>query len=226
MDGASPAAQPTPRPARGHRRSRQALRRRHRARRRLARRPRRRGPRPPRRERRRQVDAPQDPLRRPAARRSGTHHLRRRPLRRPPTRRGRAPRGIVTIYQELSPHPDAVGGREHLHRPRPAATASASSTGARMRREARGILARVGLAIDPDTPVSALSVAEQQLVEIARALSLDRAPHHHGRADLGPDRVRGARASSAIMDQLRARGRRDHVRHPPPRGSLRRSATA
>ncbi|TGQ97709.1 ATP-binding cassette domain-containing protein, partial [Mesorhizobium sp. M4B.F.Ca.ET.200.01.1.1] len=31
---------------------------------------------------------------------------------------------------------------------------------------------RVGLSIDPMTPVSALSVAEQQLVEIARALSL------------------------------------------------------
>ena len=37
----------------------------------------------------------------------------------------------------------------------------------------RGIIARVGLTIDPLTPVSALSVAEQQLVEIARALSLE-----------------------------------------------------
>jgi energy-coupling factor transporter ATP-binding protein EcfA2 len=42
-----------------------------------------------------------------------------------------------------------------------------------MRRETRAIVARVDRDIDPDTPVSALSVAEQQLVEIARALSLD-----------------------------------------------------
>ena len=42
----------------------------------------------------------------------------------------------------------------------------------RMRAEARAIVARVGLEVDPETPVSALSVAEQQLVEIARALSL------------------------------------------------------
>ncbi len=42
-----------------------------------------------------------------------------------------------------------------------------------MRREAKGILARVGLSLDPDTPVSPSPWAEQQLVEIARALSLE-----------------------------------------------------
>jgi ribose transport system ATP-binding protein len=39
--------------------------------------------------------------------------------------------------------------------------------------EATGALARLGLALHPDTRVSALSVSEQQLIEIARALLVD-----------------------------------------------------
>ncbi len=41
-----------------------------------------------------------------------------------------------------------------------------------MREAAKAAIARVGLRLDVRTPVSALSVAEQQMVEIARALSL------------------------------------------------------
>jgi ABC-type sugar transport system ATPase subunit len=43
----------------------------------------------------------------------------------------------------------------------------------RMNREARGLLKRVGLELDPTNLVSTLSSIEQQLVEIAKALSLD-----------------------------------------------------
>jgi ribose transport system ATP-binding protein len=43
----------------------------------------------------------------------------------------------------------------------------------RLRSEALGWLARVGLDLDPATRVAALSTAERQLVEIAKALSLD-----------------------------------------------------
>ena len=39
--------------------------------------------------------------------------------------------------------------------------------------DARAIIERVGLTVDPKTEVSRLSVAEQQMVEIARALSID-----------------------------------------------------
>ncbi len=79
--------------------------------------------------------------------------------------------GIVTIYQELSLIPtlsvaeNIFVGRAPLNRLR-------LVDWRRMRAESREIVARVGLDIDPETPVSALSVAEQQLVEIARALSL------------------------------------------------------
>ncbi|CCH35717.1 sugar ABC transporter ATP-binding protein [Actinosynnema sp. NPDC047251] len=44
---------------------------------------------------------------------------------------------------------------------------------ARMRHDARRLLDRVGLAVDPDTPVGDLGIAGQQMVEIARALDLD-----------------------------------------------------
>jgi ribose transport system ATP-binding protein len=43
----------------------------------------------------------------------------------------------------------------------------------RIRREARSFLERVGLAIDPATPVHRLAIGQQQMVEIAKALSVN-----------------------------------------------------
>ncbi len=80
-------------------------------------------------------------------------------------------RGIVTIYQELSLIP-TLSVAENIFVGRAPRTRLGLVDWRAMRREARQIIARVGLATDPETPVSALSVAEQQLVEIARALSL------------------------------------------------------
>ena len=79
--------------------------------------------------------------------------------------------GIVTIYQELSLIPTLTVA-ENIFVGRAPIGPLGLVNWRRMAAEARGIIARVGLAIDPQTPVSALSVAEQQLVEIARALSL------------------------------------------------------
>jgi inositol transport system ATP-binding protein len=92
-----------------------------------------------------------------------------RPLRPGGTRAARRA-GIVTIYQELSLIP-TLSVAENIFLGRAPVNRLGLVDWRRMRREARGILARVGLTLDPDTPVSALSVAEQQLVEIARALS-------------------------------------------------------
>jgi inositol transport system ATP-binding protein len=80
--------------------------------------------------------------------------------------------GIVTIYQELSLIP-TLSVAENIFLGRAPVNRLGLVDWRRMRREARDILARVGLTLDPDTAVSALSVAEQQLVEIARALSLE-----------------------------------------------------
>jgi inositol transport system ATP-binding protein len=80
--------------------------------------------------------------------------------------------GIVTIYQELSLVP-TLSVAENIFIGRAPTGAFGLIDWRRMRQETRGHIARVGLTIDPDTPVSALSVAEQQLVEIARALSIE-----------------------------------------------------
>ena len=80
--------------------------------------------------------------------------------------------GIVTIYQELSLIPTLTVA-ENIFIGRAPIGALGLVNWRRMNEETRGIIGRVGLDIDPRTPVSALSVAEQQMVEIARALSLE-----------------------------------------------------
>jgi inositol transport system ATP-binding protein len=79
-------------------------------------------------------------------------------------------RGIVTIYQEFNLIPtltvaeNVFIGREPLR--------YGLVDWARMRRETRGITERVGLDLNPDRLVADLSVAEQQMVEIAKALAV------------------------------------------------------
>jgi inositol transport system ATP-binding protein len=79
--------------------------------------------------------------------------------------------GIVTIYQEFTLVPslsiaeNVLIGRE----PGPAGTLI---DWRRMRRETREITDRLGIDLDPMRLVRTLSVAEQQMVEIARALSM------------------------------------------------------
>ena len=58
-----------------------------------------------------------------------------------------------------------------------------SSAGAMRRQRAGELLDRVGAAIDPEAVVRDLTMPEQQLVEIARALGGRRTRPHHGRAD-------------------------------------------
>ncbi|KAA3446375.1 D-xylose ABC transporter ATP-binding protein [Mesorhizobium sp. SARCC-RB16n] len=79
--------------------------------------------------------------------------------------------GIVTIYQELSLIPTLTVA-ENIFIGRAPTGPLGLVSWRKMEQDSRAIIARVGLSIDPMTPVSALSVAEQQLVEIARALSL------------------------------------------------------
>ena len=130
-----------------------------------------RDPRPLRRERRRQVDTGQDPGRRDRARRRNDRARRRdRPLVRPGDR---PPPGHRRHLPGAELRPDADGRRK-----RPARAAAdiagrsvdweAASTGRRARSWRRS-----APDLDPRPPVAALPVAERQIVEIARALSLD-----------------------------------------------------
>ncbi len=79
--------------------------------------------------------------------------------------------GIATIHQELNLVP-ALSVAENVLLGRPPRRFGVIDRRA-ARRQAATALARVGLDVDPSTPVRELGIARQQLVEIAKALSLD-----------------------------------------------------
>ncbi len=76
--------------------------------------------------------------------------------------------GLVMIHQELNLVPGLTVAENIFlgHEP----TRGGLILSDVMGRTSRDLLQRLGCEVDPDTPVSQLSVAEQQLVEIARAL--------------------------------------------------------
>jgi inositol transport system ATP-binding protein len=78
--------------------------------------------------------------------------------------------GIVTIYQEFTLAPDMTIAENVFIGREPGSGLFVSWR--RMAAETKAIAERIGLKRDPMTQVRDLSVAEQQLVEIARALSM------------------------------------------------------
>jgi inositol transport system ATP-binding protein len=78
--------------------------------------------------------------------------------------------GVVTIYQEFTLAPDLTIAENVFIGREPGSRLFVSWR--RLADETRAITQRIGLRRDPMTPVRDLSVAEQQLVEIARALSM------------------------------------------------------
>jgi rhamnose transport system ATP-binding protein len=80
--------------------------------------------------------------------------------------------GIAAIYQEPSLFPD-LDITENIFVGRQLTAAGGRIAWRRMVEEARGLLATLGVHLDPGTKARYLSVAEQQMVEIARALSID-----------------------------------------------------
>ncbi|GAB3441472.1 sugar ABC transporter ATP-binding protein [Streptomonospora sediminis] len=76
--------------------------------------------------------------------------------------------GVGTVHQELSLVPQMSAAENLYIGAWP--TAAAGIDHAAMRAGAREAFGDLGLAIDPDTPVGDLPLAQQQLVEIARAL--------------------------------------------------------
>jgi ribose transport system ATP-binding protein len=76
--------------------------------------------------------------------------------------------GIATIYQELSLVPQLTVAENILlgHEPSRAGVIQRAA----LREAARRSLEEVGLAIDPDRRVDRLGIAEQQMVEVAKAL--------------------------------------------------------
>jgi len=78
--------------------------------------------------------------------------------------------GIVTIYQEFTLAPDMTIAENVFIGREPGSRLFVSWR--RLADATRALADRIGLKRDPMTPVRDLSVAEQQLVEIARALSM------------------------------------------------------
>ena len=80
--------------------------------------------------------------------------------------------GISTIYQEftLVPHLTAA---ENIYLGREPVRAAGVIDRRRLVANAKALLDTLGVSIDPDIPVRLLGVAEQQMVEVAKALSID-----------------------------------------------------
>jgi rhamnose transport system ATP-binding protein len=80
--------------------------------------------------------------------------------------------GVAIIYQEPSLFPDLTVA-ENIFMGRQPRGRSRAIERATMDREARAIFASLGVALDPSRIARGLSVADQQMVEIAKALSFD-----------------------------------------------------
>jgi ribose transport system ATP-binding protein len=80
--------------------------------------------------------------------------------------------GVATIYQEFSLVPSLTVG-ENVFLGRLPTRGGGRVDWDAMRRRAAETLEALGIDVDPDATVGSLSVAEQQLVEIAKAISAD-----------------------------------------------------
>ncbi|GMA42150.1 sugar ABC transporter ATP-binding protein [Mobilicoccus caccae] len=101
---------------------------------------------------------------------SGRIVIEGREVRIPDTRTSES-LGVATIHQELNLVP-GLSVAENLTLGRTPSRFGLVDRGA-ARRYARDAIARIGLDIDVDRPVSTLGVARQQMVEIAKALAMD-----------------------------------------------------
>ena len=81
--------------------------------------------------------------------------------------------GIAAIYQQPALFPDLTVAENIALGPGTAAGPGGGSAGRERRGAARRLLDRIGAAIDPETEVRRLTMPEQQLVEIARALGAE-----------------------------------------------------
>ena len=78
--------------------------------------------------------------------------------------------GVAVIYQEPSLFPD-LSLAENVFIGRQPVTGRGSVDWAAMRRNAKALFTQLGVDLDPDRRAQGLSIADQQIVEIAKALS-------------------------------------------------------
>jgi ribose transport system ATP-binding protein len=111
--------------------------------------------------------------------------------------------GIGIIYQEFNLVP-AMTVRENIFLGQEPARVSIIRAG-KERRRARELFERIGVELDPDALVRDLTVAQQQVVEIAKALSLDSRiiVMDEPSAALSPREVQGL---FKIVEELKSQG--------------------
>jgi rhamnose transport system ATP-binding protein len=113
--------------------------------------------------------------------------------------------GVAVVYQEptMLPH---LSVTENIFMGRLPTTRSGNVDRKRMRREARALFDRLGVHIDPDRIADGLSIADQQIIEIAKAISMDARVliMDEPTAALSPEEVRRL---FAITRSLRDEGR-------------------
>ncbi|MET0725843.1 MAG: sugar ABC transporter ATP-binding protein [Leifsonia sp.] len=80
--------------------------------------------------------------------------------------------GIAVIYQEPTLFPD-LSVTENVFMGRQPTGRLGRIDRKAMRTEVVGLFKRLGVRIDPDRPAEGLSIADQQIIEIAKAISLD-----------------------------------------------------
>ncbi|MBD0282708.1 MAG: sugar ABC transporter ATP-binding protein [Thermoleophilaceae bacterium] len=80
--------------------------------------------------------------------------------------------GIAVIYQEPTLFPDLSIAENVVMGYHPLGSFKRIDRGA-MNGQVQGLLDRLGVKLDPERPVRGLSIADQQIVEIAKALSFD-----------------------------------------------------
>ncbi|SIO20193.1 sugar ABC transporter ATP-binding protein [Agromyces cerinus] len=80
--------------------------------------------------------------------------------------------GIAVIYQEPTLFPD-LSVTENVFMGRQPVGRFGRIDRKAMRAEVDGLFQRLGVRIDPDRPADGLSIADQQVIEIAKAISLD-----------------------------------------------------
>ncbi|CAM3185636.1 sugar ABC transporter ATP-binding protein [Stackebrandtia soli] len=80
--------------------------------------------------------------------------------------------GIAVIYQEPTLFPD-LSVMENIFMGRQPTTRWGGLDRSAMRERTSALFRRLGVTIDPDRPALGLSIADQQIIEIAKAISLD-----------------------------------------------------
>jgi rhamnose transport system ATP-binding protein len=80
--------------------------------------------------------------------------------------------GVAVIYQEPTMFPD-LSVTENIFMGRQPLTSGRRVDRAAMQSEAEELFARLGVHLDPRRPALGLSIADQQIIEIAKAISLD-----------------------------------------------------